>query len=120
SLVCCFSKRQVLQIHSSTSFHSLLRAVTRQTSSPPYHNCTFPLHVGQSRWASTGFKNHTRFLNRKVLSVKAPTGQTSMMFPMNSLSKAFPKYVEISAWSPRNITPCSRQPVIWSAVFTQR
>src|SRR5690606_26304004 len=88
SAVFFVSKRQVLQINSFTSPYSSLRPVTRNTSAPLYHNVTLPEHVGQSRCASTGFVNHTRFLNRKVLSVSAPTGHTSMTFPMKSLFKA--------------------------------
>src|SRR5690606_1779420 len=91
SEVSFLSYRHVLQIQSSTSFHSFLREVTRKTSSPRYQTWALPEQVGQSLCASTGFKHHTRFLNRKVLSVKAPTGQTSITFPMNSLSKDFPR-----------------------------
>src|SRR4030095_5426907 len=83
-----FSKRHSLQIKSLTSPHWSFLAVTRYTSSPRFQMVTFPEHFGQSRWASCGFKNHTRFLNRKVLSVRAPTGQTSITFPMKSLSSA--------------------------------
>src|SRR5690606_31915956 len=96
SLVFLVSKRHVLQINSSTSLYSSLRPVTRSTSSPLYHKVTLPEQVGQSRCASTGFVNHTRFLNRKVLSVSAPTGQTSITFPIKSLSNAFSINVDIS------------------------
>src|SRR5258708_36602359 len=91
SLVCFFSKRHSLQIQSSTSPHWSLRAVTRNTSSPRYHKVTFPLHFAwlQLRCASTGFRNQTLFLNRKVLSVSAPTGHTSMIFPIKSSSREF-------------------------------
>src|SRR3954467_1273348 len=96
SLVFFFSNRQVLQIHpglpsaaSSTSPHSSFLAVTRKTSSPLFQMVTFPQHLGQSLWAFIGFKNQTLCLKRKVLSVNAPTGQTSIMFPLKSLSIAF-------------------------------
>src|SRR5690606_32198122 len=108
SAVFFFSKRQVSQINSFTSLYSSLRPVTRNTSSPLYHNVTFPEQVGQSRCASTGLENHTRLLKRNVLSVKAPTGHTSITFPIKSLSNAFSIKVDISAWSPRWMIPCSR------------
>src|SRR5690606_36255001 len=108
SEVAFLSKRHVLQIKASTSPYSSFRAVTRNTSSPLYHSVTLPLHVGQSRCASTCLVNHTRFLKRKVLSVNAPTGQTSITLPENSLSIAFSLYVDISAASPRPNMPCTR------------
>src|SRR5690606_42112293 len=108
SAVFFFSKRKVSQINSFTSLYSSLRAVTRKTSSPLYHRVTFTEHVGQSRCASTGLVNQTRFLKRNVLSVNAPTGQTSIMLPENSLSIAFSMYVDISAASPRPNMPCTR------------
>src|SRR5690349_11690261 len=102
SLVLFFSKRHSLHIQpfspfvlSFTSPHSSLRAVTRNTSSPRIHNLTSPQHFGQSRCASTGLVNHTRFLKRNVLSVKAPTGQTSITFPIKSLSRFFSMNVAI-------------------------
>src|SRR5580765_6379659 len=89
SAVFFFSKRHSLQIHPGAPFvlslispHSSLRAVTRNTSSPRIHSLTSPQHLGQSRCASTGLVNQTRFLNRNVLSVSAPTGHTSITFPM--------------------------------------
>jgi hypothetical protein len=42
-----------------------------------------------------GLLNQTRDLNRNVLSVNAPTGQTSIIFPENSLSIALEMQVEI-------------------------
>src|ERR1051326_1231627 len=103
SLTSFFSKRHVLHIQpgfpsavSFTSPHSSFLAVTRYTSSPLIHKRTCPQHVGQSLCAFTGFVNHTRFLKRNVLSVNAPTGQTSMMLPMKSFSKDFAMYVAIS------------------------
>src|SRR6478672_8680646 len=88
SLTSFLSKRHVLQINSSTSWYSSLRPVTRWISSPNIQTVTLPEHVGQSRCASYGLLNQTRDLNLKVLSVKAPTGQTSIMLPENSLSTA--------------------------------
>src|SRR5690606_39826243 len=73
SAVFFFSKRQVSQINSFTSLYSSLRAVTRNTSSPLYHKVTLPEQVGQSRCASTGLENHTRFLKRNVLSDRKST-----------------------------------------------
>src|SRR5688572_20981766 len=94
SLVLFFSKRHSLQIHAvlpfssfSISPHSFFLAVTRYTSSPRFHNVTLPEHFGQSLCAFIGFKNQTRFLKRNVLSVNAPTGQTSITLPMKSFSK---------------------------------
>src|SRR3954465_7434615 len=89
SLVCFFSNRHSLQIQSCTSPHWSFRAVTRNTSSPLFHKVTLPQHFSQSLCASIGFKNQTRFLKRKVRSVNAPTGQTSIMLPLKSLSIAF-------------------------------
>src|SRR5690606_38672791 len=89
SEVAFLSKRQSLQINSSNSPNSSFRPVTRKTASPLYHKVTFPEQVGQSLYASTGFVNQTRFLKRNVRSVKAPTGQTSIIFPEKSLSTAF-------------------------------
>src|SRR5690606_13351861 len=73
------SKRHSLQIQPvcpSSVFlispHWSLRAVTRSTSSPRFHKVTLPQHLSQSRCASSGLVNQTRFLKRKVLSVKAP------------------------------------------------
>src|SRR5690554_2263881 len=86
SAVAFLSNRQVLQINSSTSPNSSLRAVTRSTSSPLYQRVTLPLQVGQSRCASTGLVNQTRFLKRNVLSVSAPTGHTSITLPEKSFS----------------------------------
>src|ERR1043166_921662 len=120
SLVFFFSKRQVLHMNASTSPHSSLRPVTRSTSSPLYHNTTLPEHLSQSRCAFHGLANHTRLLNLNVLSVSAPTGQTSITFPEKSLSMLFWMYVEISDTSPRFNTPCTRPSVICSATFTQR
>src|SRR5688500_14614926 len=90
---------------STTSSHWSLRPVTRNTSSPLTHNLTRPEHLPQLRCASIGFVNHTLCLNLKVLSVSAPTGQTSITFPENSLSITFFMYVDISDASPRCTTP---------------
>src|ERR1039458_1221681 len=89
SLVFLGSNLQELQIQSSTSPYLSFLAVTRRTSSPLYHKRTLPQHLSQVRCASTGFVNHTRLLKRKVLSVSAPTGQTSIIFPLMSLSTTF-------------------------------
>src|SRR4029079_8354699 len=103
SLACFFSNLQVLQIHPGlpsgrliTSPYSSFLEVTRYTSSPRFHKVTCPQHLSQSLCASIGFKNHTRFLNLKVLSVNAPTGQTSIILPLQSLSIAFDIYTDIS------------------------
>jgi hypothetical protein len=42
-----------------------------------------------------GLLNQTLDLNLNVLSVKAPTGHTSIIFPENSLSTAFEIQVDI-------------------------
>src|SRR6185437_3042655 len=89
SLICFFSKRQSLQINSSTSPYLSFLAVTRYISLPCSHTTTLPLHLGQSRCASIGLRNHTRLLKRNVLSVNAPTGQTSITLPEKSLSIAW-------------------------------
>ncbi len=47
-----------------------------------------PEHLEQVQVASTGFVNQTLLANLAVLSVNAPTGQTSITFPIKSLSKA--------------------------------
>src|SRR4051812_41053034 len=101
-------------MNSSTSPHSFFLPVTRNTSSPLYHNLTLPLQLAceQSRCASTGFTFHTRLLKRNVLSVNAPTGHTSIMLPEKSLSTAFSIYVLISDTSPLFNTPCTRPSVI--------
>src|SRR5687767_15998314 len=85
------SKRHSLQIQPGvplvlvfTSPHSFFLAVTRNTSSPRCQSVTSPQHLVQSRCAYTGLVNHTRFLKRKVLSVKATTGQTSITLPIKS------------------------------------
>src|SRR5580658_10208143 len=79
-----FSKRHSLQMYAgfpsgsdSTSRYSSFLTVTRYISLPNIHIVAFPQHLVHSRCASKGFKNQTRDLNLKVLSVKAPTGQTS-------------------------------------------
>src|SRR5512133_4344351 len=115
-----FSNRQVLQMNSSTSPKESLRPVTRSISLCPIHTTTLPEQVVQSRCAFIGLANHTLLLKRKVLSVRAPTGQTSIMFPENSFSTEFLIKVEISETSPRYITPCTLPLVIWLAVSTQR
>src|SRR5690606_9664072 len=89
SFVSFLSKRQVLQINSRLSLYWFLRAVTRNTSSPRVQRVTFPEQVGQSRCASSGFVNQTRFLKRQVVSVSAPTGHTSITLPEKSLSITF-------------------------------
>src|SRR5690606_27873204 len=97
SAVFFLSKRQVLHIQpglpvfwlSCTSPHVSFRAVTRITFSPLFQRVTSPQHLSQSRWAYIGLVNHTRCLNLNVLSVKAPTGHTSIMLPLKSLSIAF-------------------------------
>src|SRR5436190_12402804 len=91
------SKRHSLQMNSFTSLYLSVRADTRRTSFPFVQRTTLPEHFGQVRCASTGLVNHTRLLNRKVLSVRAPTGHTSIMLPEKSLSIAFSMYVLISA-----------------------
>src|SRR6476659_5964527 len=70
SLAFFLSNLHSLQIQSITSPHWSFLAVTRYTSSPLIHKVVLPEHLGQSRCASTGFVNHTRFLNLKVRSVK--------------------------------------------------
>src|SRR5208283_2058980 len=100
-----FSKRHSLQMNSSTSLNSSLRAVTLTISLPTIHTTVFPLHDGQVRWASMALANHTRLLNRNVLSVSAPTGQTSITLPENSFSMLFLMNVEISETSPLYKTP---------------
>src|SRR5688500_19214211 len=89
SLVFFLSNLHSLQIQSITSPHWSFLAVTLYTSSPRFQIVTFPEHLGQSRCASIGFRNQTRFLKRKVRSVSAPTGQTSMTLPLKSLYIAF-------------------------------
>src|ERR1043165_9246623 len=86
---CFFSKRHSLHTQSSTSPYLSFRALTRRTSSPFIHRITFPAHLVQFRCASSGFVNHTRLRKRNVLSVKAPTGHTSIILPDMSLSTAF-------------------------------
>src|SRR5690606_34706847 len=124
-----FSNRHALHIHPvspllavATSPHSSLRAVTLNTSSPRIHSLTSPQHLGllHLRCASTGLVNQTRFLKRKVLSVRAPTGHTSITLPIKSLVKALLIQVLIRAWSPRSRIPCSRLSVSWLAANTQR
>src|SRR5690606_3277444 len=94
--------------------------VTRITSSPFIQRTTFPEHLSHSQLAFIGFVNQTRLANLEVLSVNAPTGQTSITFPIKSLSRALFKYVEISACSPLKRIPCSRSSVSWFAASTQR
>src|SRR4051812_5358754 len=94
-------------MNSSTSSHWSFLAVTLSTSSPLSHTLVLPEHFVQLRCASTGLVNHTRCLNLNVLSVRAPTGQTSITLPEKSLSMTFSMYVEISDASPRAITPCT-------------
>ena len=62
--------------------------MTRSTSLAFIHSTALPLHLVQLRCASTGLVNHTRLAKRKVRSVSAPTGHTSMTFPLKSLSIA--------------------------------
>src|ERR1051326_5545877 len=88
SLTCFLSKRHSLQIHSCASPHLSFLAVTRSTSSPLSHTRALPEQVLHGRCASTGLVNHTRDLKRKVLSVNAPTGQTSITLPEYSLSRS--------------------------------
>src|SRR6187551_3887043 len=99
-----WSKRQLLQMNSSTSWNSSLRPVTRWISFPNIQTVVLPQHPGvvHSLCALYGLLNQTLDLNLKVLSVKAPTGHTSIMFPENSLVIAFEIQVEILAWSPRS------------------
>src|SRR5687768_1776135 len=100
--------------------HSSFLAVTLNTSSPLYHKVTLPQHLVQSLCAYTGLVNQNRLLNLNVLSVNAPTGQTSIMLPEKSLSIELVMYVDISDTSPLFITPCTRLSVSCSATFTQR
>src|SRR5690606_13272461 len=89
SFTSLWSKRHSLQINSSTSWNSSLRAVTRWISFPNIQRVVFPQHLSQFLWALNGLLNHTLDLNLKVLSVNAPTGQTSITFPEKSLSMAW-------------------------------
>src|SRR5690606_25176771 len=97
-----------------------LRAVTLCISPPNIQSVVLPQHLSQSLCALNGLLNYTLCLKRKVLSVSAPTGHTSIMFPENSLFTALDIYVEICEWSPRLSTPCTLPSVSWSAVITQR
>ena len=69
------------------SYWSFL-AVTLTISSPFIQRTALPEHLEQVQVASTGFVNQTLLANLAVLSVNAPTGQTSITFPIKSLSKA--------------------------------
>ena len=82
---------------SSTSWYSSFLAVTLCISFPNIQSVVFPQHPGvvHSLCALNGLLNQTLDLNLKVLSVNAPTGQTSIMFPENSLSIAAETHVEI-------------------------
>src|SRR3989338_6765152 len=63
---------------------------------------------------------HTRHLNRKSRSVKAPTGQTSTTQPEYRLSNCFPGFNPSSEWSPRLKIPNSPVLVTSSQNRTQR
>src|SRR5919197_3819852 len=52
-------------------------------------------------------RNQTRILKRKSLLVRAPTGQTSTVFPAYGLSSFLPGKVAICAVSPRSKMPNS-------------